>query len=462
MYMCIELGGKTNGQARPSIAIYNMPRLVGERLSEAISKSGFDVLFEGDLKPETAINGAGVWLVKWCYGLNYDFLRSYHPSLGFISATKGVDHIDRKAMAELNLRADNCPGFSTISVAEHAIALAMRSIHGPCRLPPLSSGLVVFSGYSDEYAERAVAHMIMRARQIESSITRARSCFYLTSDGRRPSEPWFNQELSGARIGIIGHDRSAFRLVRMLKDGFDCKIRGHGVSEELAGYYNVKPENYLSILENSDYVFLLTDSYGPKDGLWAFNSASLPPPVEMELSGSDVAVLGTGAIGSTIARICKKGFGCNVRAFNRSTKPELQGIVEFIDPQKPISDTISDSNFSFISLPLNPETNNLITSQEIGSLILNRKRVLVNVGRDRIIESDAVLDFVSRGALLSYATDLVHNDAALCQGMEPDQTTQRFLQHEGIIPTPHEAEASKGALERLVAEVLRKLGNFMM
>ncbi|MCI0503203.1 hypothetical protein L0Y65_00660 [Candidatus Micrarchaeota archaeon] len=455
-------GGKLSGQSRLSVAIYDMPTAVGARLSSALTKEGFDVLFEGRLAPETAMNSASVWLVKWSYGLNYDFLKSHHPKLGFISATKGVDHIDRKAMAELNLRAETCPGFSTVPVAEHAIALAMRSIYGPCLLPPLSSGLVVFSEYSDEYAERAVAQMIMRSRQIERGIERARNCNYLDASGRRPSEPWFNQELAGARIGFIGRDRGAFGIARILKEGFDCDLYGYDVPEELEGFYSVKPDSFLHIIEHSDYLFLCTSHYGPRAGPWSFDTASLPPPEDLSLGGSGVAVLGTGAIGSTIARICKKGFDCDVRAFNRSIKPELAGIVEYLDPQKPISETISDSNFSFISLPLNAGTSNLITAKQMGDLFINRKRVLINVGRDRIIESDAVIDFVSRGGLLTYATDLAHNDASLCQGKAPDDKTRMFLQHGRILPTPHEAECSKNALERLVTEVFAKLNNFMM
>jgi lactate dehydrogenase-like 2-hydroxyacid dehydrogenase len=455
--------GRIIGPSKLSVAIYDTPRVVGERLSKALTQAGYDVLFDGNLTKETAYREADVWLIKWTYGLgDYGFLKDAHPRLGIISATNGVDHINRQALAELNLRAENCPTFSSIPVAEHAIGLALRSVHGECALPPLSGSVVVFSEYSDIYAEQAVAQMLMRSRQINSSIERARGCRYRDNDDRRPSEPWINSELAGARIGIIGHDREAFEIARILKEGFDCDLYGYDISEALAGYYRVKPESYLRIIEYSDYIFLCTSRYGPTSGPWTFDTRQLTKSEELSLGGSDVAVLGTGAIGSIIARICKKGFNCNVRAFNRSRKPELAGIVEYVDPKAPISVPISDSNFTFVSLPLNEGTSNLITAQQMSELILGRKRILVNVTRDKIVESDAVFDFVSRGALLAYATDVVPNDALLCKGGPPDETTQKFLQHSFVIPTPHEGECSRNALERLVDEVLIKLNNFMM
>jgi lactate dehydrogenase-like 2-hydroxyacid dehydrogenase len=463
MYMSETRGGKPQAQGRLSVAIYDTPRVVGERLASALTRAGHDVLFEGNLKPETAMNNADVWVIKWSYGFqNYDFLRSHHPRLGFVSATKGVDHINRQAMSELGLRADNCPAFSTIPVAEHAIALAMRSIYGACRLPPLSTGLVAFSNYSDEYAERVVAQMLMRIREIDRGIGNSRSCTYLDSENRRPSEPWYNHELAGARIGIIGRDRGAFGLARILKEGFDCDIYGYDVPEELLGYYRVKPDSYLNIIEHSEYLFLCTSGFGPQSGPWTFDSTVLPVPEDLSFGASDVAVLGTGAIGSTIARICNNGFGCHVRAYNRSRKPELAGIVEYLDPEIPISGPISDSDFSFISLPLNDGTSNLIASKQMGEIRMGRKRVLVNVGRDRIVDSDAVYDYISRGALLAYATDVVPNDASLCKGQPPDDMTLKFLKHPAVVPTPHEGECSKNALDRLTSEVLAKLNNFLM
>jgi len=461
--MSVTSRGRIIGPSKISVAIYDTPRVVGERLSTALLQAGFDVLYEGNLTRETACREADIWLTKWTYKLgDYGFLKDAHPRLGFVSATNGVDHINKQAVAELNLRAENCPTFSSIPVAEHAIGLALRSVHGECILPPLSGSVVVFSEYSDEYAERAVAQMLMRSRQMDLGIERARGYKYRDRDDRRPSEPWSNSELAGARVGIIGKDREAFQLARILREGFDCDLHGYDISEELSGYYRVKHDSYLGIIEHSDYIFLCTSRYGPMSGPWTFDTRQLSAQEEMQLSNSDVTVLGTGAIGSIIARICKKGFHCNVRAYNRSRKPELAGIVEYVDPNAPISTPISDSNFSFISLPLNEGTSNLITDKQLGELALGRKRVLVNVTRDRIIESEAVFEYVSRGALLAYATDVVPNDAVLCKGEAPDETTQKFLQHGFVIPTPHEGECSRNALERLVDEVLVKLNNFMM
>ncbi len=458
-------GRRAQGPSRLNLAIYDMPSAVSGRLSGALASAGYSVLFEGRLDDRTACDNADVWITKWSFGLKHDFLKNHHPRLGFISATAGVDHIDRRAMAELGLRADNCPTFSSVSVAEHALALAFRGASSKCILPPLREGRVIFSEFSDDYAERAIAQVLMRSRQMEKSIERARSYEYLDSEGLRPSEPWSNSELSNARIGIIGREREAFLLSGILKYGFDCDIYGYDTPEELAGF-GVKPDGYLPILEHSDYIFLCTSRYGPRETPWSVDARTLPS-LDMSLLQASVGVLGTGAIGSIISRICAKGFGCLVSAFSRSQKAELLSLgVRYPDPEKPAQEALAEvlgkSDFIFVALPLNEGTQNLITAQQMEGQNSLKPRILVNVTRDKIVDSAPLYDFISRGLYVAYATDVVPNDFVLCSGGIPDEMTQKFLQHRNVIPTPHEGECSKNALERLAKEVLVKLNNFMM
>ncbi|MFH0884822.1 MAG: NAD(P)-dependent oxidoreductase, partial [Candidatus Micrarchaeota archaeon] len=408
-----------NGNARNpfsrglKVAIYEAPKIVSRNLADSLARTGYEVLFEGKLSRETARGDADVWITKWSSNLNGDFLRRSSPRLGIVTLTVGTDHIDMVAAAGLGLRVEKCPTFSSNAVAEHAMALAFRGLYQNPVLPPLSSGQVIFTNFSDEHAEAAVAQMVMRTRQIDQSVERARSYYYLDEDGLRPDEPWSNQDLAGAKIGIVGQDRSAYLLARMLSSGLKCDVYGFETSEDLTSFYGVKPMGLFSLVEQADYVFLCTDRYNMLDERRMVNAAELERP-SMELTGSRVAVLGTGGIGSIIARICARGFGCYVRAFSRSEKEELKE--DGIHYVRPVEEAITDANFIFIALPLDESTRNLLSLERMSRFKTACTRVLVNVTRDKIVESEALFDFISRGGFLAYGTDVVPNDFVLWSG----------------------------------------------
>lgn len=464
----IECGCGGAVQKQLKVAIYDMPAIVGTRLRLALTKIGHEVLVEGPLdvnNPESARTDADIWVTKWSFGLNREFLSQARPKLGFISATSGVDHIDRGAIAEFGLRAENCPTFSTRSVAEHALALAYRGLFVKPALPPLSEGQVVFTGFNNRYAVQAIAEMVMRNRQIEQSIERAKSYCYQECNGRRPDTPWYNRELSGSRIGIIGKANSSFYLSNVLKSGFDCEIMGHDLMPSMGAYTSAE-YTIPRILHECDYVFVCDDEkYSKLHNLpGAFPSHLLDIPRQL-VAWPTVAILGTGAIGSYIAKVCCQGFRCEVNAFNRSEKHELSmmgvkypGVEN--DPKLAIAKTIEDAHIIFVALPFNDETRNF----DIAGCIRNNSkvswRVLVNVTRDRILPQDDLHGMLESGLLISYATDVVPGDFLLCSGHKPDEKIHGFIQHSSVVPTPHEAECSKNSLDRLVSEVLLKLETF--
>ena len=161
---------------RRKVAIYDAPQKVGHALSKKLGQAGYEVLYNGPLSKDTARADADVWLTKWSFllkGKNM-ILKDIHPRLGLITLSVGTDHIDTSAIEELGLRLENCPPSCSNSVAEHALALAMRGLYNQSILPPLSEGKVVFTNFSDEFAEQAIAQILMRVRQMNQSIERAK------------------------------------------------------------------------------------------------------------------------------------------------------------------------------------------------------------------------------------------------------------------------------------------------
>jgi lactate dehydrogenase-like 2-hydroxyacid dehydrogenase len=443
---------------QPKVAIYDCPKVVGKAISERLASCGYKVLFEGKLSKATASNDADIWVTKWTSFKDPDTkrplsLKKYHPKAGIVSLSVGTEHIDKVTTDALGLKVVSCPTFSTSSVAEHAIALAMRSLYKRSTLPPLSTGPVIFPNFSDTCAERVVSQILFRSRQMESSMKRARDFIYAHPDGIRHDEPWSNEELKGLNIMIVGDDHPATRLAQMLKLGFNCNLYGYEASESLAAF-NVEPLGPLGFFElydKIDYIFLCTERFGMLSKGRNVDARRLKPP-NTEFSGSNVAVLGTGRIGSNIARIARLGFNCHVTAFSTSEKEDLLGIgVRYATT---VSNAIRHADFIFIALPLNEKTRSLISGKEIEKLSKDRQRVIINVTRDKILDSNSVLEQLDKREWLRLAMDVVHNDATLWQGGKPDSTAKKFMNHPRVLTTPHEGDCSKNSLQRMLREVV--------
>lgn len=472
------------GNRKPKIAIYDVPKIVGRKLSASLREAGCSVLHEGPLSPETARNDADIWIAKWTFLFKRDFLMDFHPSRGIVTLSVGTDHIDKGAIAELGIALESCPSFSSTSVAEHAMTLAMRSLYPEPILPPLEAGQIIFTRFSDDYAEQAVAHMLMRARQINESVERAQNYEYYREDRPqyRHDEPWANTELSNTKVGIVGSDRQATTLARILSSGFNCKLFLYDTAGDFDLY---KPERLTlpELLEVCDYVFLCSDRYGlqkpsaddeminPKQGprmrTLRVDSVDELPLSDTRFSGSHVAVLGTGNIGSIIARMARPGFGCEIAAFSRTPKKELENWgVRYKDT---VEAALSRARFIFIALPLNYGTRELLDWEQLFRIAPNRPRVLVNVTRDQIIESESLYDMLSLRGIHSYATDVLPNDALLWKRRdlgerhaEPDELTRKFVQHPNVIATPHEGDCSAPSLERMWREALNNVMKIMV
>ncbi len=449
--------------ARITAAIYDCPKIVARAISDTLRKGGHEVLYEGPLCRSTARPDADVWITKWTAVLNGAFLREAHPKRGLVTISSGKGHIDEAALGSLGLRYENCPTYGSNSVAEHAMALMFRGLYGEGVLPPLGTRHIMFSHFSDEFGERAVAQILMRVRQMNSAVARAREYDY-----QRLDEPWSNTELSSASIGIVGRDRSAVQLARTLHDGFGCRLYGFESSESLY-FYNVQQRPLIELLDTCDYVFMCTDRYGflvPEDARDVSLSKGIVdsrhlPDSEVPFTGSSTAVLGTGGIGSIIARIAIRGFRCSVTAYSRSERENLasEGVV-YHTPHKDkdaLPKTLDGAHFVFISAKLPKGSPPLISADTLGGIPAFGPRTIVNVARDDMVASGPMYRMLSDGSVYCYATDVLPNDAILWGGGKPDDVTRSFVQHSSVVATPHEGDCSRSSLERMCLELSEKL-----
>ena len=125
-----------------------------------------------------------------------------------------------------------------------------------------------------------------------------------------------------------------------------------------------------------------TRTGGTKDGLPGF-----------ELYGKTFGIVGTGAIGSAVARIAK-AFGCKVIAYNRSEKPELvaEGIT-FTD----LDTVVQEADILSLHVPLTEETRHVIDATRID--MMKDTAVLINTARGPVVDNEALAKALHAGKL---------------------------------------------------------------
>jgi len=106
------------------------------------------------------------------------------------------------------------------------------------------------------------------------------------------------------------------------------------------------------------------------------------------LAGKQALILGFGAIGQRLARICRS-IGMDVVALKRSLHPGSPSVGDVhLDLTSNIAEWLPKTKALLIALPLTPETEGLIGDEELS--LLPDHAIVVNIGRAKIIAEEAL------------------------------------------------------------------------
>ncbi|MBR4015348.1 MAG: hydroxyacid dehydrogenase [Anaerotignum sp.] len=152
-----------------------------------------------------------------------------------------------------------------------------------------------------------------------------------------------------------------------------------------------------------------------------------------ELFGKTFGVVGTGAIGSKVAKIAQ-AFGCKVVAYSRSVKPEMESLgVTYL----PLEEVLKISDIVSLHVPLNRHTKGLIGEKEIA--LMQKNAILLNTARGGVVDSRALANALNEERIAGAGIDVFE--------MEPPVPADHPLLHsKHTVVTPHVAFASHEAL----------------
>jgi len=156
------------------------------------------------------------------------------------------------------------------------------------------------------------------------------------------------------------------------------------------------------------------------------------------LRGKTLGVIGVGTIGSEIAARAK-AFGMEVIAMRRRPGAPVDGIDRIFGPEQ-LYQFLSLCHVLVIAAPLTPQTHSLLGAAPFGRL--PKGAIVVNVGRAKIIDTDALVDALQSGHLGGAALDVFPQ--------EPLPAEHALWQTPNVILTPHTSGFRQGHWDEVI------------
>ncbi len=215
-------------------------------------------------------------------------------------------------------------------------------------------------------------------------------------------------------------------------------------------------------LSTDIYLTRTTESFGPPIAEWALSRALAFAQRLRELeraqreqrwvrecepsmlAGQSVLVVGTGDVGTHVARAFA-AIGCAVVGVSRTGRPRAEhgapSVFTRLAPFTQLSDEIANARVVVLTAPLTPDTRGLVSRD-----ILSRARqaVLLNAGRGALIDELAILPALDAGNLSACALDVFET--------EPLSADSPLWRDERVWVSPHVSGPSTahGTIDGLV------------
>jgi D-lactate dehydrogenase len=189
------------------------------------------------------------------------------------------------------------------------------------------------------------------------------------------------------------------------------------------------------------------------------NNFLLDGLVGFDMNGKTVGIIGTGKIGSVVAKILH-GFGCKLLAFdvapNESLKKQFDVIYTDLETIYRTSDIIT------LHVPLTKESRYLINTESIS--IMKSGIMLINTSRGGLIDTKAVIEALKTEKIGYFGTDVYENEelffADHSSDILKDDVFSRLITFNNVIISAHQAFLTNTALNNIAQTTIYNLDCF--
>jgi glyoxylate reductase len=182
-----------------------------------------------------------------------------------------------------------------------------------------------------------------------------------------------------------------------------------------------------------------------RQGTWALG------PAGIELRGKTLAVIGSGRIGQTVARIASRGFGMRVIGCRRNAaKAGETGACDEVTTDFGAAVREAD----FVSLHINAEPANLRFVNRDRLSVMPARAWLINTARGAVVDEQALYDALAGGRLAGAALDVFDREPYV-----PAHPARDLRTLPNVVLAPHvgshTTEANRGMASRALQNVRR-------
>jgi D-lactate dehydrogenase len=178
-----------------------------------------------------------------------------------------------------------------------------------------------------------------------------------------------------------------------------------------------------------------------------------------DLAGRTMAVIGTGTIGTIVARILV-AFGCRVLAHDITPSPECRAMgVEYC----PLDVVWAESDVITLHTPLTADTRHMINAGVIARM--KPGVMIINTGRGALVDTPALIDGLKSGHIGYLGLDVYEEEEQLffqdlSSHVIQDDVFARLLTFPNVIVTAHQAFFTREALRAISETTLDNLSAF--
>ena len=188
-------------------------------------------------------------------------------------------------------------------------------------------------------------------------------------------------------------------------------------------------------------------------GRFAVQDYTLKGLMGNELSSMTIGIIGTGRIGTRLARILS-GFGCRVIAHSSSVNKSAANYVEYV----PLEQLYRESDIISLHIPASEDTVHMINNDAISKM--KDGVVIINTARGTLIDSKALTAGLDSGKIGGAGLDVVEDEHSLfyydLRGQViKNSSMYQLSSYPNVIITHHMAFYTRQAVETMVHDSLR-------
>jgi phosphoglycerate dehydrogenase-like enzyme len=162
-----------------------------------------------------------------------------------------------------------------------------------------------------------------------------------------------------------------------------------------------------------------------------------PSPPVLGLEGRTIAILGVGAIGGRLARMCQAGLGMRVLGLTRASRG-CPHVDRYVSPAE-LHGALAEADAVALALPATAATERLLDAAALAAM--KPSAYLVNVARGALLDEAALVAALRDGRLAGAGLDVF-----AAEPLPPDHPLWALP---NVIVTPHTANRAAGVMARV-------------